>query len=166
MKLVATVDGRARTVDITGREGRYHVVLGDTALDVDARRTADGLYTLLVDGRSYAADVTPTERGTGVDVEGATYVVQVEEYARHVIRTRAGAAGAGGRQTITAPLPGKVTHIAVAPGQRIEAGATVIVIEAMKMENEFRAVTGGTVADVRVTPGQAVNAGDVMVVIE
>jgi pyruvate carboxylase subunit B len=166
VRFVATTNGRAEVVEVTGRGGRYRVVVGDTTLDVDARRTADGLYTLLIDGRSHVADLADTPRGTRVDVGGATYMVEVEEHARHVIRTRGGGGAAGGRQAVTAQLPGKVTHVAVAAGDRVERGATLVVIEAMKMENEFKAASAGTVAEVRVQPGQPVNAGDVLVVIE
>jgi biotin carboxyl carrier protein len=163
---VATVDGRTIPVDVSGRDGRYRVVVGEQVLEVDSRGGADGLYSLLVDGTVHVADVAPTERGARVDVDGATYLIEVEEHARHVIRTRGGAGAASGRQTITAPLPGKVTHVAVTPGARVEPGDTIVVIEAMKMENEFRATHAGTVAEVRVVPGQAVNAGDVLATIE
>ncbi len=56
-------------------------------------------------------------------------------------------------------------HVAVQPGDRVQAGDTLVVIEAMKMENELKAVAAGTIAEVRVTAGQAVNPGDVMVVV-
>ncbi len=165
MRLVATVNGRAEMVEVTGRDGRYRLAIGEQVIEVDARRIADGLYSLLVDGISHVADVSPGKRGTRVDIEGATYHVEVEEHARHVIRTRGGAGTTGGTQTITAPLPGKITHVAVALGDRVERGDTVVVIEAMKMENEFKAAAAGVVTEVRVQPGQPVNPGDVLVVI-
>jgi len=162
---VATVDGQVTPVDVDGRDGRYRIVVGDQALEVDARRTADGQYSLLVDGVSHVADVAPADRGARVDVDGSTYLVEVEEHTRHLIRTRGAAGTRGGSQTITAPLPGKVTHVAVAPGDRVERGDPLVVIEAMKMENEFKASAAGTVHEVRVQPGQSVNAGDVLLVI-
>ena len=165
MKFVASLNGRVETVEVTGRDGRYRLAIGEQTIDVDARRIADGLYSLLIDGVSHVADVGPGKRGTRVEVEGATYHVEVEEHGRHLTRTRGGVGATGGTQTITAPLPGKITHVAVAPGDRVERGDTVVVIEAMKMENEFKAVAAGTVTEVRVQPGQAVNPGDVLVVI-
>jgi biotin carboxyl carrier protein len=163
---VATIDGHDTPVDVSGRDGRYHIVVGEQVLEVDARRVAAGLYSLLVDGIGHVADVTPTDRGARVEVDGSTYLIEVEEHARHAIRTRGGTGARGGRQTITAPLPGKVTHVAVAAGDHVEPGDTIVVIEAMKMENEFRASAAGTVAAVHVRPGQAVNAGDVLAAIE
>ncbi|PYO18995.1 MAG: acetyl-CoA carboxylase biotin carboxyl carrier protein subunit, partial [Candidatus Rokuibacteriota bacterium] len=68
-------------------------------------------------------------------------------------------------RTLIAPLPGKISRVAVEPGATVNAGDTLLVIEAMKMENEFKAAAAGTVAEVRVAPGQAVNAGDVLIVM-
>jgi glutaconyl-CoA decarboxylase len=70
-----------------------------------------------------------------------------------------------GGQTLKAPMPGKITHVAVQAGDRVARGDTLLVIEAMKMENEFKAGADGTVTEVRVSPGQAVNPGDVLVVV-
>jgi glutaconyl-CoA/methylmalonyl-CoA decarboxylase subunit gamma len=100
-----------------------------------------------------------------VDVGGESYAITVEEQTRHVIRTRGGAAGGGGSLTLKAPLPGKISRVAVKPGDAVKAGDTLLVIEAMKMENEFRAAAAGTVAEVRVQTGEAVNAGDVLIVM-
>ena len=65
---------------VEGRDGRYRIVVGDQVLEVDARRTADGQYSLLVDGISHVADVAPADRGARVDVDGSTYLVEVEEH--------------------------------------------------------------------------------------
>jgi pyruvate carboxylase subunit B len=164
-KFVATVNGRSETVEVEGSDGRYRVTVGGVTIEVDARQPMSGLASLLADGASHVADVVPLDGGRLVDLDGSTYRVEVEDYARHLIRTRGGAAGGGAGQTIKAPLPGKITHVAVAVGDHVERGDTVIVIEAMKMENEFKAAAAGTVTEVRVQPGQPVNAGDVLVLI-
>lgn len=165
MKYVATVGGQAHVVDVAVADGRYRLTIGDEVWEVDARLTTQGIFSLLIGGVSYAADVVDRDGGCHVDVRGEAYEVLVEEHTRWTIRTRGGAAGAAGGQTLTAPLPGKITHVAVRPGDRVTAGDTLVVIEAMKMENEFRAAAAGTVAEVRVAPGQAVNPGDVLVVL-
>ena len=166
MKYVATLDNTSRVVEVSGGDGRYRLTVGDDVWEVDARLTAQGIYSLLIGGASYVADVVDREGTCVVDVGGEAYEVLVEEQTRWIIRTRGGAAGAGHGQTISAPLPGKITHVAVRPGDRVQAGDTLVVIEAMKMENEFKAVAPGTIAEVRVSVGQAVNPGDVMVVLE
>ena len=164
-KFVATINGRTETVQVTGSGGHFRVTVDGRTIEVDARQPMGGLSSLLVDGVSHVADVAPTEGGRLVDVDGATYLVEVEDYTRHVVRTRGGAGGGGAGQTIKAPLPGKVTHVAVAVGDHVKRGDTVVVIEAMKMENEFKAAAPGTVTEIRVRPGQSVNPGDVLVLI-
>ena len=166
MKYVATLDNTSHVVEVTGGEGRYRLTVGDDVWEVDARLTAQGIYSLLIGGVSYVADVVDREGTCLVDVTGEAYEVLVEEQTRWIIRTRGGAAGGGHGQSVTAPLPGKITHVAVRPGDRVQEGDTLVVIEAMKMENELRAAAAGTIAEVRVTPGQAVNPGDVLVVLE
>ena len=166
MKYVATLDGASHVVEVTGGEGRYRLTVGDDVWEVDARLTAQGIYSLLIGGVSYVADVVDHEGTCMVDVMGEAYEVLVEEQTRWIIRTRGGAAGGGHGQTVRAPLPGKITHVAVRAGDRVQAGDTLVVIEAMKMENEFKAAAAGVIAEVRVSAGQAVNPGDVMVVLE
>jgi biotin carboxyl carrier protein len=165
MRLVATVGGRPIRVDVQGADGRYRVTIDDRVWEVDARLTPQGIYCLLIDGTSYVVGATEEDGRIVVDVQGESYTVQVEEETRYVIRTRGAAGGGRGGQTLVAPLPGRVTQVAVIPGQAVAPGDTLLVIEAMKMENEFKARVGGTVAEVRVAAGQAVNAGDVLLVI-
>jgi pyruvate carboxylase subunit B len=166
MKFAATLGDAVETVEVTGERGRYRVTLGGEVWEVDARLTAQGIYSLLIAGVSHVADVTDRDGACVVDVGDETYVLRVEEQTRYVIRTRGGAAGGRAHQTLVAPLPGKITHVAVRPGDTVAAGDTLLVIEAMKMENELRAGAPGTVAEVRVRAGQTVNAGDVLLIID
>jgi biotin carboxyl carrier protein len=165
MKFVATVGSRTHTVDVIQDDGRYRITLGDEVWEVDARLTAQGIYSLIIDGVSHVADVDDHAGECVVDVGGETYSIQVEEQTRYIIRTRGGAAGGAGGQTLKAPLPGKITHVAVRAGDAVAAGQSLVVIEAMKMENELKATAAGTVREVRVAAGQPVNAGDVLIVI-
>ena len=100
-----------------------------------------------------------------MDIGDERYVLRVEEETRHIIRTRGRSAAGAGAQTLVAPLPGRIVRVSVKPGEPGREGDTLLVIEAMKMENEYRAGSAGTVSEVRVTPGQTVNGGDVLVVI-
>jgi biotin carboxyl carrier protein len=77
-----------------------------------------------------------------------------------------GGAAADGEQTITAPMPGRVVRVLVAPGDQVQARQPVAVVEAMKMENELRARAAGTITEVRVTEGSSVEAGAILVVLE
>ena len=164
VRFVVTAAGTSEAVEVTGEGGRYGVTIGGQLWEVDARHTAPGAYSLLVDGVSYLADVSERAGARVVEVGGERHVLEVEEEIRYRVRTR-GAVPAEGGQTLAAPLPGRVTQVAVRPGDGVKPGDTLLVIEAMKMENEFKAATAGTVAEVRVSVGQSVNAGDVLVVI-
>jgi biotin carboxyl carrier protein len=166
MKFVATVGSRSHVVDVIEHEGRYRVSIDDQQWDVDGRLTAQGIYSLLINGVSHVADVDDDGGACVVEVGGETYTLRVEEQTRYIIRTRGGVGGGAGAQTVKAPLPGKITHVPVRAGDAVIAGQSLVVIEAMKMENELKAAAPGTVREVRVSAGQAVNAGDVLVVID
>ena len=164
VRFEAELSGRALVIEVTEDGGRYRVRIGDEAMDVDARRTAGGLWSLLVDGVSSVAEVVEADGTWQVTVGGEQYRIAVEEETRYLLRTHGGTAHASG-QIVKAPMPGRVVLVEVVPGQVVKPGDGLIVLEAMKMENEFKASAAGTVREVRVQPGQAVNPGDVMVVI-
>jgi len=165
VKFQAEHDGRTVPVEVTGEAGRYTLVIDGAAVTVDARQTAEGIWSILLDGASHVAAVAEQEAGYAVDVAGERYTIRVEEQTRYLIRTRGATASARG-QVLKAPMPGKVTVVEVTIGQTVAPGDGLIVLEAMKMENEFKAAVAGTVKEIRVEAGQAVNPGDVLVVIE
>ena len=124
-------------------------------------RTGDATYSVLIEGRSYQATIT----GRGeVAVNGHTMRVDVEDPRK--LRARGSAASAGGRQTIAALMPGRVIQVLVQAGQAVEAGQGLIVVEAMKMQNEMKSPKAGKVLEIRTSAGAAVSAGDALLVIE
>ncbi len=167
MKFEAQVEGErsAVAVEVSGTDGRYRVDLEGRAWEVDARRLAEGTWSLLIGGESMAVDVTEDDGAFVVQVDGETYRIQVEEESRYIIRTRGGGAATTG-QVLKAPMPGRVVLVEVEVGRAVQPGDGLIILEAMKMENEFKATTAGRVKEVRVQAGQTVNPGDVLVVIE
>ncbi len=165
VKFEAQHGGRVVPIEIAGAAGRYTIALEGETLTVDARQTVEGIWSILLDGASYVADVTEQDAGYAVDVEGERYTIRVEEESRYLIRTR-GATGAERGQILKAPMPGKVTVVEVTIGQTVAPGDGLIILEAMKMENEFKAQVAGTVKEIRAQAGQTVNPGDVLVVIE
>ena len=165
MKFEAQTGGDTIPIEVAGAGGRLTVTIAGERLAVDARQTSEGIWSILLDGASHVADVTEQDGRYLVDVGGERYAIRVEEESRYIIRTR-GAQGGDRGQVLKAPMPGKVTLIAVTVGQAVAPGDGLIVLEAMKMENEFKAQTAGTVKEIRVAVGQPVNPGDVLVVIE
>jgi biotin carboxyl carrier protein len=165
VKFRAELAGETVPIEVTGDGGRYRVVVGDAGSHVEARQVAEGIWSVLIAGASHIVDVSEEDGVSLVEVDGESYSIRVEEETRYIIRTRGGKAGASG-QVLKAPMPGKVVLVEVEVGQAVAAGDGLIVLEAMKMENEFRASAPGTVVEIRVEAGQAVNLGDILVVIE
>jgi biotin carboxyl carrier protein len=166
MKFEAQLGGDTIPVEVGGGpDGRFLVELEGETCEVDGRRVGEGLWSLVIDGDSTAVDVSEEDGVFVVQVDGESYQIRVEEESRYIIRTRGGTASTGG-QVLKAPMPGRVVLVEVAVGAQVAPGDGLIVLEAMKMENEFKATTAGTVKEIRVQAGQAVNPGDVLVVIE
>ena len=167
VKFEAEHGGRTVRVEVTGAGGPLHARhRGRRRVTVDARQTVEGIWSILVDGASYVADVTERDdrlrgrrRGRALHDPGRGGVALPHPHPR-------GATGAERGQVLKAPMPGKVTLVEVTVGQTVAPGDGLIVLEAMKMENEFKAAVAGTVKEIRVQAGQAVNPGDVLVVIE
>jgi len=110
-------------------------------------------------------------RSVEVIVDGWRFVLSVGDEARASLReraTRAGAAagGGGGALEIRAIIPGRIASVAVTPGESVDAGQTLLAVEAMKMQNELRAPRGGTVMRVPAAVGATVEVGDVLVILE
>src|SRR2546428_7644642 len=159
MKVGATIGDRVEGVEVTGAHGRYRLMIESEVWEVDARLTAQGIYSLLIDGVSYVADVTARDGTCVVGVADETYVIQVEEATRYLIRTKAGAAAGAGPQTLTAPLPGKITHVAVEAGDTVPARDTPPLVGARKMGEEVGAGAPGAGAEGPGAPGQGAAAG-------
>jgi biotin carboxyl carrier protein len=143
----ASFDGEpitATVTDIPGSPVRM-VTIGDVVHRVIARKgDARGTYTVLVNGQRHTVEA-------------------LDARTRAIRDLTAASAGPRGPAPLLAPMPGMIVRIAVAPGDTVTAGQGLIVMEAMKMENELRAQSAGTVTAVRVTTGTAVQKGAVLV---
>lgn len=165
------VNGRLRTISIErGEPGRYRVTVDGTHHELDVVRVGVYGLSLLLDGEQLASrevQVTPaTGRGELLVTLGGRTVAATVNGRR---TGRAGVdAGSGtyGEQSIVAPMPGRVVRILVASGDEVAARQPVIVVEAMKMENELRSPKSGRVKHVSVSPGTSVEAGRVLLVVE
>ncbi len=134
---------------------------------VDCLQVDAGLYSLLIQGRSHEIDILEMEDALVVLVDGQPFRVQIQDERERRLRAGVGRGEAKvGKRVVTAPMPGKVVKLLVRPGDAVRAGDGVIVVEAMKMENELKAPAAGTVKEIRVEEGKAVGGGDILVVIE
>jgi len=160
MRFHVAIDGETREVELRHRGAAQVVTLDGEELAVDAAWLGDRSLSLLINGRSY--DFVVETAGRRVTLVGAG--------TRHETELAAGAAtaGAGHRpatqaETIVSPMPGKVVGVLVQPGERVRAGQGVVVVEAMKMENELATRADGEIRAVYVKPGQVVEGGQKLV---
>ncbi|MBA3502618.1 MAG: biotin/lipoyl-binding protein [Myxococcota bacterium] len=164
--LIVTADGRDRTVTVEGPtpEGMFHVTIDGTLRIVDGRAIRPGTWSLLIDGTSFVVDLDQRRNGIHASVGAGEATLQVEDALHRRLSQAAGGRGNAQRgETIRAPIAGKVVKVLVETGDQVAAGAPVIVLEAMKMENELVAERGGTVGAIHKSAGQAVDTGDLLV---
>jgi biotin carboxyl carrier protein len=164
MKLWVTLEGRDEEVEFQTDGDRLWLDVAGRRLEADFHRLPDGeVYSLLVDGRSYEVRVVQGGETVDVTLHGATLPVEVRHPLEKLLQSVGhGPRGQGG-ETIAAPMPGLVVTIRVRPGDRVEPGQSVAVIEAMKMQNELQARRGGVVTDVLVAERTTVGAGQPIV---
>lgn len=173
MRYEIEVRGRRRDVQVTRQNGRYDVAVDGRHWSIDVARVDAQTLSLLL---SDADPATAAEGGVSQEVAIAahaglgTWTVRVDGIPVELnpnSRSRRGgeAAHGNGPQRLIAPMPGKVVRVLVKPGDLVTARQPLVVVEAMKMENELRAVRDGRVTDVAVRDGQSVDAGSLLAII-
>ena len=132
---------------------------------IDWRRPRPGLYSLLVDGASYEVFVEEDSDHLSVHLVKRTFRVRAADVRRHRKSAETGTAR-DGLVRITAPIPGRVSRVLVSAGEHISRGDGIVVVEAMKMENELRSPRDGVVGSIDVEQGQGVEGGALLATIE
>jgi biotin carboxyl carrier protein len=156
---------KLRTVELERDADRWKVSLDGQPVNADAVEIDSHTLSLLIDGQSYEVHIVESPDGM------LKLQTDLQEFAAEVTDPRAwrgrrqGALEAEGRQQVVAPMPGKVVRLLVQAGDKVEAGQGLLVVEAMKMQNEIRSPKGGTVERLHVTEGQPVNAGEVLCIV-
>ena len=149
---------------------KWQILVNDQAVEIDleqldsSTQVEPGVYSLLLNGESYEVRIVPATQNFDVHIDGKRFNVEVRD-PRNISRRSRGALGAG-RQNIAAPMPGKVIRVLVRVGDAVETGQGVVVVEAMKMQNEMKASRPGRVVEIRVKNGDTVSAGDTLVALE
>lgn len=166
MKYEVRIAGKTHIVELERQAGGWQARMeGECGITADVAEIAENVFSVLLAGRSHEIYVTPSAGGQ-LQLQTGGFEFAAGVIDPHSWRSRKhGGAEAEGRQQITAPMPGKVVRLLVKAGDTVEAGQGLLVVEAMKMQNEIRSSKGGTVERVLVAEGQAVNAGEVLCVV-
>jgi biotin carboxyl carrier protein len=160
------INGNTHRVELTKLDTTWLCKVDDSVMEVDAAFTARDVISILLGGKQYEVKRERSLSGeTHMIVGSARYSADVQD-PRSLRTRRSHSAGGEGPQKLAAPMPGKVVRILVGEKDEVEAGQGVIVVEAMKMQNELKSPKKGKVSKILVAEGATVNAGDALVIIE
>jgi acetyl/propionyl-CoA carboxylase alpha subunit len=166
MGYIARMGDREIPVAVKREGDLWRVTVGERTVVVDAYWDKMDLLSLLIDGHSYGqVDIHGQGDAFEVLVLGDHFSFELFDERKALAKKRRGLA-AEGVQEVRTSMPGKIVAVEVAEGDKVEAGQGLVVVEAMKMENEIRSPKAGVVTKVGVKAGQAVEAGTVLVVVE
>src|SRR5579863_4638137 len=166
MRYEILLAGKTLVVDLTQKNGNWDFFLDGEPLDANVVEVAPNTFSVLLNGESHQIRIAPRPDGTLTLHTGlAEYRAEVSD-PRVWRGRRHGALEAEGLQQIAAPMPGKVIRVLVKPGEAVEAGQGLLVVEAMKMQNEIKSPKRGKVEKLLAKEGQAVNAGEVLAWVE
>lgn len=161
MKYITTIEEREYLVEILDER---HVAVDGVVYEIDFVPVSNQpVYSLIVNGESFDAHVYPDEDVWQVIFQGNAYTARVEdERERRLKAALSGAAAERAEFHLKAPMPGMVIAVPVQPGQSVKKGDVLLILESMKMQNEFRAPRDGVVSRVRVAPGDRVEKKDTL----
>ena len=166
MKITVEINGEPLEVEVKVEDAHATASVAGRSYDLEVSEPEKGTYLFKHNGRVLEAGVTPAATGGySVNVNRTDFEAVVIDPKRLRGSTAAGALDSGKAEIKTA-MPGKVVRLIVANGDAVEKGDGVVVVEAMKMQNELRAPKSGNIVEIKVNEGDTVGAGDVLVVIE
>ncbi len=164
------LNDRIAIVDMLSRQDEKLLVAVDgKEYELDFVEIGKGSYSVIYQHRSFNIELIPANGGIKkylVNTFKNTFEVEIIDAEAKYLASRKKGLDDDGDSVIAAPIPGKVVKVFVEKDEKVEAGQTVIIISAMKMESEFKAKKAGKVAEIKVTEGQTVEARQPMIVIE
>jgi biotin carboxyl carrier protein len=167
MAFIAKLGEQTYLVDIEEiGKGVYRIAVDGNEFLVDGKKTGRTNYSLIVDKRSFEIEVDNAEDEYRVLVDGRNYHVNLMDERRVRVGGAQSELQLQGRQKVSVPMPGKVIAVLVSAGDAVEKGQGLVIVEAMKMENEVRSPVAGEVKEIKVKPGDAVEGGAVLVIVE
>jgi len=167
MELIARLGERIERVSIERHGDVYRIRVGERDYEVESRSLGPFVQSLRVGAESHeTALFRRGERGWSVGWLGRSVELELVDPLAHLAEQAHGEAGRHGRMVVSAYMPGRVVAVRTAVGEQVEAGQPLVVLEAMKMQNEIQSDRAGVVRVVHVSEGEAVEGGDPLVEIE
>jgi biotin carboxyl carrier protein len=167
VKLELDIYGKPLAVEFNFADGLAQLKHADRTYDAQVSEPEPGMFVVLFGDRVYRCALEPG--GAEIIVShgmGQQRIPVVLRDRKHLRGSAGGGAGATGKANLTSPMPGKVVRVLVSAGDEVAANQGVLIVEAMKMQNEVLSPKAGKVAEIRVIEGQTVNAGETLAVIE
>ncbi len=164
MTYEVAIDGKHYRLDLNHAEGRWSCRLDGREIDVDAVLARPDVLSLRLGNKAFEVKCERVGGEMHLWVGSVRYAAEVRD--PRSLRSRTRAVDDHGPRKLTAPMPGKVVRILLNEGAEVQAGGGVLVVEAMKMQNEVKSPKKGTIQKVVVIEGAAVNAGDVLAIVE
>jgi biotin carboxyl carrier protein len=167
MRYLAILDGNEHEIEIEELAAdSFSITFGKNRFEADLRRVGPVSFSVIVDNRSFDFDVARDGEETVVASRTGSTRLTVADASRRTARAAGKRREVSGRIEIKSAMPGRVVNLLVAVGDEVKAGQGIVVVEAMKMENEVKAPKAGKVVEIKVAAGQAVDKGQLMLVIE
>jgi len=160
-----TVDGKQHRVELEKADGGWTCRLDGREIRVDAVVPRRDVLSMLVDGHSYEIKREQTPTDLHLWVGSTRYGVELRD-PRSLHSRRRAVDDEKGPKKLVAPMPGRIVRVLVAEQSEVEGGQGIVVVEAMKMQNEIKSPKKGIVQKILTAPGAAVNAGDVLAIVE
>ncbi len=167
MKYTAILKGKEREIEINRLdETRYKICVDGEEHQVDANQCASDWISLLINDRSYNISFSADGDELQLNFWNRYYHIEVLDERKMRMRSIQSHLDLSGPEIIKTSMPGKVVKLLVKEGQQVEAGSGIIIIEAMKMENEIQCINAGIIKSIQVKPGMAVESDVALVEIE
>jgi len=165
MTYEVSIDGKNHRLELNKVDARWECTLDGEKVNVDAVIARPNVLSLIVDGQAFEVKREQTATDLHLWVKSARFAVEVHD-PRSLRSRRAAGGGVEGPQKLLAPMPGKIVRILAPAGTQVTTGQGVLVIEAMKMQNELKSPKDGVVKQVVVAEGASVTAGAVLAIVE
>jgi biotin carboxyl carrier protein len=159
-----TIDGKNYRLGLNRVEGRWRCQLDGREVEVDAVLARPDVLSLRIGNQAYEVKCERVAGDLHLWVGSVRFAAEVGD--PRSLRGRVRAVDDDGPKKLTAPMPGKIVRVMVSQGDEVEAGSGVLVVEAMKMQNEIKSPKKGMIQKIMVSEGAAVNAGDVLAIVE